>query len=173
MTEEQKCLAEKNYKLIFSFLARHNLSEEEWFGIAAIGFCNAVISYNKDNCAFSTYAYRCMYNEFSKEWNRMQRQGEIPKDRLLYYDQVLKTDESESLLDFIPSDENTEAAAIEKVLVSEVLQKCKSTLSERDYYIFCLFLQGITYREIAKRTGVSRAMVGKVITKTLNMIKHL
>ena len=149
MTEEQKCLAEKNYKLIFSFLAKHNLSEEEWFGIAAIGFCNAVISYNKDNCAFSTYAYRCMYNEFSKEWNRMQRQGEIPKDRLLYY------------------------AAIEKVLVNEVLQKCKSTLSKRDYYIFCLFLQGITYREIAKRTGVSRAMVGKVITKTLNMIKHL
>ena len=103
----------------------------------------------------------------------MQRQGEIPKDRLLYYDQVLKTDESESLLDFIPSDENTEAAAIEKVLVSEVLQKCKSTLSERDYYIFRLFLQGITYREIAKRVGVSRAMAGKVITKTLNMIKHL
>lgn len=70
-------------------------------------------------------------------------------------------------------DENTETAAIEKVLVSEVLQKCKSTLSERDYYIFCLFLQGITYREIAKRVGVSRAMAGKVITKTLNMIKHL
>lgn len=75
MTKEQTALVESNHNLIWGFLHKHGLSED-FYGDAAIGLCRAAEGYDVVyGTAFSTYAYRCMYNECAKTWRKEDRQG--------------------------------------------------------------------------------------------------
>ena len=66
LTDEQRELCESNYGLIYSFLAKkcyrsYNFDEIEFHAIN--GYLKAVMTFDKKNTRFSTYAYTCMFNE--------------------------------------------------------------------------------------------------------------
>ena len=68
LTEEQRQLVADNHNLIYGFMKKSNLQSEEWYGIIAIGLIKAAMNYSADSGAqFSTYAYRCMHNEYRNE----------------------------------------------------------------------------------------------------------
>lgn len=88
MTDEQRDLIESNYKLIYSFLNKkcnkaYNYDECEFHAIN--GYLKAAMTFDNDRAKFTTYAYRCMFNEVSmfvrKEDKKNQR--EIPEQLLL------------------------------------------------------------------------------------------
>ena len=52
MTNDQKKFAEENHNLILSFLKKYKLEYEEYYDLAAIGFCKAIVSFKIEVSAF-------------------------------------------------------------------------------------------------------------------------
>lgn len=72
LTPEQQKLVEDNHNLIYHILRKMNLSDDEFYGIAAIGLCKAAMSYGKSNkVVFSTYAHHVMHAEIKNEFTRL------------------------------------------------------------------------------------------------------
>lgn len=72
LTPEQQKLVEDNHNLIYHILRKMNLSDDEFYGIAAIGLCKAAMSYGKSNkVVFSTYAHHVMHAEIKNEFIRL------------------------------------------------------------------------------------------------------
>lgn len=61
MTPEQQEFATKNHNLIFGFIRDRKLNQSEYYGILAMQFCKAVVTYDRDfgdgNVPFASYAY--------------------------------------------------------------------------------------------------------------------
>lgn len=71
MTEDQKKLVESNINLAYDYVHKYGSSFGHDFDdsiqIASFGLCNAAATFDESKgYAFSTYAYRCMSNEFLK-----------------------------------------------------------------------------------------------------------
>jgi len=92
MTTEQTKLAEDNHNLIYSFLNKYNL-KSDYYGDAGIGLCKAAMTYDKSKkFAFSTYAYKCMFNECGMRMRAEKRHN--------------MTGVSQSLDDFVSDDKS-------------------------------------------------------------------
>lgn len=69
MTEDQKKLVESNIKLAYDYVHKYGSSFGHDFDdsvqIASLGLCNAALTFDESKgYEFSTYAYKCMSNEF-------------------------------------------------------------------------------------------------------------
>lgn len=62
LTPEQRKLAEKYHNLIFYFMNRKGLDQEEFYDILAIALCKAARLYDPSEYTFTTYCYRCFEN---------------------------------------------------------------------------------------------------------------
>lgn len=78
LTEAQASMVEQNHNLIYVFLQKRGLSEEnadDWYGVAALGLCKAAMHFDESKgCKFSTLAFVCMENEIRMEMRKMKRQ---------------------------------------------------------------------------------------------------
>lgn len=149
MTEEQRQFAEENHNLIYHFLHKYHLDIDEWYDVAAIGFCEAVINYNSQT-RFSTYAYVCMRNRVGHTYitsKRQKRGGDI-KER--YLDELLY-EYDEDMYNVIACDgfEDFEA----KLTLEDILKRCKD---EKKRNIIKNLAAGITRKEIANMFGCTR-----------------
>ena len=74
MTKEQERLVIDNHKLIYEYMWKHHMYEddvEDWYGLCAIGLCKAALIYTPaKGVQFSTLAYMCMYNSCRKRRER-------------------------------------------------------------------------------------------------------
>lgn len=68
MTEEEKQLVTDNHNVIYFVLHRMKLSKEDYYDIAAIGLCNAAMSWDKSG-KFYNYAWVCIKYALYKELN--------------------------------------------------------------------------------------------------------
>ena len=84
LSPEEKQLAERYHRLIFTFLNEKHLNEREYYGLAAIGYCKAVKQYctveRLQQWSFTTVAWKKMcseiYNERQKR-RRLKRAAEV------------------------------------------------------------------------------------------------
>lgn len=67
LTQEQSKFVEDNHGLIYSFIHKYKLDIDEWYDLCAIGLIKAVQAYDSEKGSFSTLAYKCMFNEMTKE----------------------------------------------------------------------------------------------------------
>ena len=102
LDEKQRSLCESNYRLIYSFLnskcrGAYNFEECEFHAIN--GFMKAVLTFDYCKGGFSTYAYRCMFNEVAcfirKE--RTKNKYEVPDADCLQPEKI----ENKTVLDEI------------------------------------------------------------------------
>lgn len=85
MSQEETVIAEKYHRLIYKFLNKNKLSEGEYYGLAAIGYCKAVKKYCgneelKKNYSFTTIAWAKMKTEILNErqkYRTLKRKAEI------------------------------------------------------------------------------------------------
>ena len=162
MTKEQQKLVEENHGLIYSFLAKYNLPIEEYYDLAAIGLCKASITY-QNKTTFSTYAYKCMFNEVMQDKRKEKASRRIPQNQIVSYEAELDTcnGETTSYLNFIPSNEDAETNTLSKIMFEEF----SKDLSDRDRQIFYLFSKGYKQREIGKFVGCSQVQVSRIKRK--------
>lgn len=168
MTNEQKKLVEDNHKLIFSFLKKYKLPEEEFYGLASIGLCKAAIDFEPGISEFSTYAYKCMFNECTHELRRLNLQKTVPEKEIVYYNTAVSTDEQDcvEILDFLKSKENVEKSAMIRFLIEDLM----SRLSERDRIIIEMLALGYGTKDIRKAVGCSKQTIYNVRTKAKTML---
>lgn len=74
MTKEQEHLIVDNHNLIYGYMNKHHMYEddvEDWYGLCAIGLCKAALIYtSKKGAEFSTLAFVCMRNTCNKSRKR-------------------------------------------------------------------------------------------------------
>ena len=104
MTDEQRKMAEQNHNLIYGFLNNNNLDEEEYYGMAAIGLCKAVMSYDHKRGKLSTLANKCMKNEIIRYIKYINGKTKIPSKNIISYDILLEDDNSEFYIDTMLED---------------------------------------------------------------------
>lgn len=79
LSDVERRFASEHHQLIYGFLNKHALAEDEYYGVAALGFLRAVHSYltkaELRRFSFSTIAYRAMSQSVSQYRRSLKRQG--------------------------------------------------------------------------------------------------
>ena len=159
MTLKQEKLVEENHNLIFSFLKKYKLDIDDFYDLAAIGLCKAVLNYSDKISNFSTYAYTCMYTEVMMELRKNSQKKTIPKEKILYYNaETSNNDDTTEYINFIPAKENVE----EDVISNVIFNLFRNSLHEKSKYIFDLLVNEYSIKEIAEITGTSKQNVSRV-----------
>lgn len=169
LTVAQAEMVEKNHKLIYGFLKKRNLSEDDWYGVAALGLCKAAMAFKPDRGAkFSVLAYTCMDNEVRME---------MRKDRKLVPVVVSLDDECSSLngddcgtvADKIADTEDFRRSVEIRMAIDQAMQ----TQSDRNREISELyFLENCRQESIALGYGISRSYVSRIVTKFAKKVKE-
>jgi len=169
LTEQQRKLAEENHNLIYSFLQKYHLPVEDWYGVAAIGFCKAIMKYKEGVSKFSTFAYRCMFTAVMHEKRKEKAEKAIPSYQILYYQSEFDAGndgDTINYIDTIPSLDDVEGDALAKVIFEEFFD----TLKPQHRTIFRMFQGGYTQREIGNVVGCSQVQVSRVKRKLLRYL---
>lgn len=97
LTAKQREFAERNHSLIYSFLNKNHLSQDEYYDIVVFGFLRAVKEYlekpHLNKYTFGTVAWVKMKSalcDFYKSQSRKMRQGHMTSmDAVVYGDEYL------------------------------------------------------------------------------------
>lgn len=160
LTDVQQTLVEENHNLIYSFLAQMRLTTEEYYGLAAIGLCKAAQAYQAGTSSFSTYAYRCMYNEIISYWRKNKKKQQL---------ELFSLDEY-AFLDACVKETHVsmpETSMIEGVQLSQALD----SLPRQKQKIVVLSLSGYSCKEIAVQLGYSTGYVQKMRREALQVLR--
>mgnify|MGYP003278939660 FL=1 len=78
LSDVERRFASEHHQLIYGFLNKHALAEDEYYGVAALGFLRAVHNYltkaELKRFSFSTIAYRAMSQSISQYRRSLKRQ---------------------------------------------------------------------------------------------------
>lgn len=162
LTSEQKNLVTENHNLIYDLAKKKNINLDEYYDVLAIGLCKAAITFDIEKSKFSTYAYAVMYNTYKNELRKITSNKYIPKDKLLYLNVSVQSDNSEEMIsvyaDLMPDNSvDVEKEVINKMIYEDINSKLKSN----DQKIFSMLMDGISVTNIAKHMGVSKQFISK------------
>lgn len=80
LTAEERDFAEEHHDLVFRYLAKRNLSQDEWYGVVALSYLRSVKKWfarpDLRKYRFSTIAYDCMWSAVGAERRRGLRRIE-------------------------------------------------------------------------------------------------
>lgn len=76
------------------------------------------------------------------------------------------------MYEVIADNSDVENYIIEKIVYKQLLEHLSKRLSEKDFRILCLRLQGLSQPKIAQKVGVSQAQVSRILRKTAEIIQE-
>ena len=144
-----------------------------------IGLYKAIQCYDETkNTNFGAFASLCIHRQIQNAVKNANRKKNSPLNQSLpikYFDGSGSSDE-DSVLKLVIADENSnvEQNYIDKEISTIVLSKVKDCLSEEQFQILKLFINGESYSEIAKKLNISSKQVDnslQAIKKKLKTIK--
>lgn len=157
MLPEQVRLVEENHNLIYGFLRKHNLNED-FYGDAAIGLCKAAMNYDSSTGAsFSTYAYKCMFNECGIAIRSEKRQNSL---KAISIETPIMDNERINLEDVLAggfSSEHLDAIVFLRWFIEK--------MGVLDLKILLYRLQGNSFRKIEEKVGFSYQYIKKRVSK--------
>jgi len=170
LTIEQKVFIEKHHNLIYAFLNKNNLREDDFYDILVFGFLKAVIRYFKEpdlseKYAFSTIAWGAMktslLNYYRNESRIKRKVNTISLEANVYRDgEILSLKEILAGADSLMIDFETELLLLE--LASKV--------SKREMDIIHMRLGGYKVSEIAKIKKMPVKGVNKLLARLRNTV---
>lgn len=158
--------AEKNHNLIYSFLRKHNLSVEEWYGIVAIGYIQAVKKYNLSKGRFSTFAYLCMLNMVRMEERKVRLQNRWVSG-ILSLDAEYGEGKGIFLQDLIPDKEDMDSLYRYREFI-HIIEELPKDLRD----VISLKVCGYNQVEIGSILGYSQSKVSRLVNQALKEIKE-
>ena len=151
MTEEQERLVIDNHNLIYHFIHKFGVPIDEYYGICAIGLCEASLKYQPDKgTSFSTFA-----SIIIKQNIMMELRKRSTRNKYISYMTNISTDEeySVSVLDKITNG----LSAYDEILPYDL----GKILTHREYTIVSLILKGCTQTQIASSLKTSQSAVSR------------
>ncbi|MBO5713659.1 MAG: sigma-70 family RNA polymerase sigma factor [Clostridia bacterium] len=157
------------YKSIVKFYTRNlfllGLDDEDLIQEGLMGFVNAANTYDNDKSLFKTYAHRCIKNSLYS----------AIKKNAIKYGEILKNSSSLEELNelgrFAPSLDTPEDEFLNKEKSREFRFKIYSNLSKRESLVLDLYLEGLSYQEIAEKLACSVKAVDGALTRAKAKIK--
>jgi len=143
LDEAQRLKVEENHNLIYGYMKRKGLKEEEWYGLLAITLCEAVLTHDDVKGKISTYFYKLAYNAVSNEIKRRSYQKRSK------YDEVSIDEMHEITPDTAIEIEEHEIGACDAITTTVVM----------------MLLQGYKQYEIGEVLGVSQPYVSQLLKK--------
>ena len=162
LNDEQRKMVEQNHNLIYSAMRKFGIKENEfddYYGIAAIGLCKAVVYFNADKGSISTIAYSCINNELTNELKKELALGRKLNKEAVSYNVSFTDNDNDFANNCLLSDENFEKNFILLFHIKDVF----CTIKKRHRDIFKLYLQGYQHSEIGDMYEISRQRVGVII----------
>lgn len=171
LNKQQRKLVEKNHGLIYSFLIKNKLPQDEYYDVAAIGICKAALCYDPRKGMFSTLAYKAMSSEVYHKIRDERRKKDIPQSLMSSYDVLFNTDNAEnvSLVDVIESDVDVEAQCLSKMSVESFFQ----SLDSISLTILRMRQQGCIQQEIGDRVNLSQMQISRKLSKMKERCKEM
>lgn len=158
LTAEQRKLVEDNHKLIYGYMAKYRLNQEQWYSICAIGLCKAAYAYD-GSCSFSTFAYKCMFNEVSHEMRDNKKTYRIDNRTISLYS-TFKTsiNEEAPIEEIIASEAKNEDYAVDMEWARWFLEHASTIMLK---IIYSKLSKCKTCQQVADDAGVSREAINK------------
>lgn len=144
---------------------------EDWYDLAAIGMCKAAKTFNEETSKFSTYAFKCMFNEVYHEKRKERMAKAIPKDKLMYAQAEFENDngsDTNSFFNLIPSDIDIER----DVTLKDMIKRAFESLNERDRNVVRLLVNGYKQREVVKIAGCSQPHISRIKKKFKQLMRE-
>lgn len=127
-----------------------------------LGLLNAARTFQRERGAkFSTYANVCVTNKITTALFKSNRTG-------------LSEEELEKALQSagIQEDSQTpESILLEKEMARELSRKVRELLTDREWQVFRLFLNGSTYHQMARRLNISPKTVDNALQRVRKKLK--
>ena len=161
LNDEQRKLVEQNHNLIYSAMRKFGVRNEkfdDYYDVAAIGLCKAVMSYDPDKqTALSTLVYSCIKNELYDQFRSEKTESNQFNQQILSYNVLCKTAENQNstMEDIVLVDKNFEENLISMLIFRDRIR----TLMDKDKQMIYLRISGYTYDEIAKEFCISKQAV--------------
>lgn len=139
-----------------------NRSEfDDYFQEGLLGLLEAVNSFDESKqVPFLTFAKVCIDNKLKNLKRKANGKQQIPSKSISGFD---------SIADII-SEENPENIVINKEEVDFLKQKAKLHLSKLEYKVFCYYVCGYSYFEIAEKMQISKKSVDNAIQRIKNKL---
>jgi RNA polymerase sigma factor (sigma-70 family) len=154
LTEEQRKLVEENHNLIYGFLRRNNLEDDEYYDIVAIGLCKAATAHDSTKGKFSTLAYKYMETEILRQIDLNTRKNKIPKALIYSYSANITNKKQSNALISILFNKHSEDM-IDTFITEENFHQFYLLLGEKERLIIDYLVSGYSRIEIASKLGVT------------------
>lgn len=155
LTDKQQKFAEENHRLIFGFLHKYSLSCDEWYGVAAIGFCKAVAHFDSERgIAFPVFAYHVTLNDV-----RMEKR----KSRALARNAPVVSLQDELREGFTIEETLAYEPCFLESFMQEDIMRFIGSLKTKHRLLLALCATGKTQKEISDMVGLSQSYVSRNI----------
>ena len=146
---------------------RYNLNTFETSDLiqeGIIGFLSAVDSYKSETgAAFSTFASCCIRNRIISVVRSALSQKRIPEGMIVPLElQCDSTDTQPTPEELLISEKGAQ-------YISEIITSC---LTEQEQKIFTLYLGGMTYEQMAEKTGISSKAVDSTLQRARKKLRE-
>ena len=176
LSDEQRELCESNYGLIYSFLAKkcyrsYNFDEIEFNAIN--GYLKAVMTFNKKNNRFSTYAYTCMFNEVAMLGRKENTKNkyETPRDHVSKEILEVKTDEN-ALDQMVESyNERLKTKILKEVKRTILKYNVNNNRGKKFKYLIERYDLNVTPTEFARIKGTSQANIWQLEKSAIKVLR--
>lgn len=165
MDEHQKLLVTENHNLIYSFLRKYNLDVDEYYDLAAIGLCNACITYDASyKVPLSTYAYKCMFNSLFS----YTRSGNVKfnKSCISYNQTIPSTTSQVENLEIIDMLEDAKLDIERDCISLSMLYEYIDTIKNQKHAEILRYIvenENPNQRDIGKKFGYSQSYVSRIL----------
>ncbi len=136
-----------------------------------IGLYNAICVYNADkNHNFSAYASLLIHRKLQNAVKNANRMKNSPLNTYLpinNFDDTTDDEDGVIHLVIVDDDSDIEQYLLDKEMRTVVLSKVKDLLTDEQYKLLKMFLNGLTYREMSERLNIP----SKQVDNTLQAIK--
>lgn len=148
-TDEYQKLIQDNHNLIYHFLRKYGLEDNEFYDLAAIALCNAAATYRPEaGVTFAHYALTCMLNAWHSEYRELTCQCRDAARTDLFCevgDGCLTTPDTRNFVNLI--------------CVLDMIERCEAMCTRNEKAVLNGMLRGNTSVEIAGRLGVSHQRI--------------
>lgn len=162
LNDNQRELVKNNHNLIYSYLHSHGLDVEEWYDIAAIGLCNAAMTYKDDVAKFTTYAYKCIRSQISHELKRLNAEIRGKNEPPLYYDATRELDNEGHMTCLLNAIKDNRHDTSRQAVLRVDLDNAISTLNDREKLTVRLIINGKNRKEIERKVNRSRTWISNL-----------
>ena len=167
LTDAQRQIAEDNHNLIYGFLWKNHLDVDEWYGIIAIGYLNAVLQWDPDRGKLSTFAFLTMKNSYLQEINRRNRLKR--KESCISIHSPICDGANIEIGDLLPDPYDLADQCASRVDLEAALKK----LTSDQRRILSMALDGVYQSDIAIVMGISQPAISRTLKKTVRQVTGL